>query len=191
MEIQTIRAFIAIELPTAVRQTVGRIQAHLRQTRLPFRWVRPENIHLTLKFLGDIPVIRVDAVHAAMMAASTVPPPELTVQGIGGFPNLRRPRVLWSGLGGQLDSLARIQQCLDDNLALIGFEKERHGFKGHLTLGRAKGRVDPDLLGAALQALPETESLGFVPVELALLKSDLRPTGAVYTRLAVSTLSSR
>jgi 2'-5' RNA ligase len=188
---ETIRAFIAIELPDAVKQFIGDIQNRLRAARVNCRWVKPANIHLTLKFLGDVAPDRLDDIHTAMTAAAAGQVPfNLRARGFGGFPNLRRPRVLWIGMDGQTDSLANLQKCLDDSLAEIGFESEKRPFKGHLTLGRAKGRSDAAQFDPIADTINETGSETFQINDIVLFKSVLQPTGAVYTALGRSSLSA-
>jgi 2'-5' RNA ligase len=187
---QTIRAFIAIELPDSVKRFLGDVQNRLRAASINCRWVKPANIHLTLKFLGDVAPDRLDDIHAALNAAAAGQAPfKIQARGFGGFPNLRRPRVLWIGLDDQTNRLADLQKRLDGNLADIGFESEKRPFKGHLTLGRAKGRIDTAQLEPIADTINETASATFQIDDIALFKSVLQPAGAVYTLLDRSSLS--
>ena len=146
--------------------------------------MRPENIHLTLKFLGNIDAARTDAIAEAMMqAAKSSTAIALVPSGMGVFPHARRPRVIWIGLGGQLDLLKSLHQALDTHLANLGFPTDSRPFKGHLTLGRVKGKIAANRLRAAFDTLDKFESEGFEVNRIILFKSELRSSGAVYTQV--------
>jgi RNA 2',3'-cyclic 3'-phosphodiesterase len=184
-----IRTFIAFGIPASLRTGIAGIQERLKAYRFKVRWVRPESIHLTLKFIGDIePSLTMPIADAMEAAARGVEPISLAVKGIGAFPNLKRPKVIWSGLAGDLASLNALQGRLESEMASLGFSKEKRAFKGHLTIGRAKGRIDPEALAAALRESEDFDSGTFVAGNLVLLQSDLRPTGAVYTELVATRL---
>ena len=181
---ETIRSFIAVELPDDVLSAVSRVQGQLKSYGFRTKWVRPANIHVTLKFLGDIDSGTIDAIASAMAsAAERCAPISLSAKGIGVFPNTKRPRVLWVGLTGDVNLLIDLQRKLDDRLSDIGFAKERRSFKGHLTLGRFKDRVNSSEITRALTEFEDFETQAFVARELILFKSELRPTGAVYSKL--------
>ncbi len=154
------------------------------------RWVRSEGIHLTLKFLGSIGANSVPVVSQALArcAASTAPF-ELSLDSVGAFPGVRDPsdpRVVWIGLGGALEPLSELQQSLERELEGLGFARERRGFTPHLTLGRTRESAPIPQRRRLAQALAATaiERREAMPVkEIALIQSDLTPTGAVYTRL--------
>src|SRR3990172_2239746 len=139
--VTTLRLFIAIELPEAVTEHIGRVIGMLRQQEIPgIRWVKPQGVHLTLHFLGDTPQSRIQSIVAAMRMATTgVAPFLLQVQGVGVFPHMRAPRVLWMGVGGDMESLTQVRQQLEEALEDRGFTKEQRSFSPHLTLGRVKG----------------------------------------------------
>lgn len=182
---ETIRAFIAFGLPAHIIQTIEALQQELKRDGLKLRWVRPKNIHLTLKFLGELPKDRIASVANAMTRAmQEQAPATLTLQGLGVFPNLRRPRVLWIGLGGEVDRVGDIQGALEENLSAEGFERDHRPFRAHLTLARMPDRFDARRLPLALEAAGDYDSQPFVCRELVLFKSDLRPRGAVYTSMA-------
>ena len=178
-----IRAFIAIKLPDEIVAAIRKVQDQIKSSGVKIRWVRPENIHLTLKFLGDINERDIDQIHTAMIdAVKGYSPISLSGKGVGVFPNLRRPKVMWVGLGGESGRLIQLQETLDSQLKKIGFSKEKRAFKGHLTMGRVKGRIDTKKLTATLQEMSEFESEPFSAGEIVLFQSDLRPSGAVYIR---------
>jgi 2'-5' RNA ligase len=188
---EKIRAFIAISLPESVLQAMGQAQQTLGTLGRGIRWVRKEGIHLTLKFLGDIDRDDVEKIQIAMERATEETSPfVLTGQGTGVFPDLRRPRVIWMGLSGDLQMLFALQANLETLLNDLGFPKDKRPFKGHLTLGRVKGRLDATELRAALEGLAGFQTDVFTVQSVALFQSTLRPHGAVYTKLAEVPLGS-
>jgi len=184
---QPIRAFIALKLPDDVIEFLRRIQSDLKKEGLNIKgvkWVAPENIHLTLKFLGDIKHTDVDAIESAMQSVvAPFAPLTLSATGLGAFPSVKRPRVLWSGVGGDVEALGRLQPRLEEQLSELGIEKENKKFKGHLTLGRIKGKVNADTIIDALGRCGNRTSRGFVADRLYLIKSELKPAGPVYSDL--------
>jgi 2'-5' RNA ligase len=188
---EKIRAFIAISLPESVLQAMGQAQQTLGTLGRGIRWVRKEGIHLTLKFLGDVDRDDVENIQIAMKRATEEASPfVLTGQGTGVFPDLRRPRVIWMGLSGDLQMLFALQAGLETLLNDLGFPKDKRPFKGHLTLGRVKGRLDATELREALERLAGFQTDAFTVQSVALFQSTLRPHGAVYTKLAEVPLGS-
>ena len=180
-----IRSFIAIELPEHVKDTLRSVEDCLASFRLPVRWVVPANIHVTLKFLGDVPESSIESIGTAITnAARLCRPFSLRPQGVGTFPGLKRPRVVWVGMQGETSVLAALQDRLEKELVTVGFPSEKRPFKAHLTLGRTQKRADPSTLLDALKACGEFESTPFEVRGVTLLRSDLHRTGAVYTKLA-------
>jgi 2'-5' RNA ligase len=181
---ETFRAFIAIDLPESVRSFLSEAQEALKLNGFRVKWVRPQNIHLTLKFLGNTASADTDKIVAAMtLAVNNCPVVSLAAKGIGVFPDVRRPRIIWAGLNGQLEILANLQQALDAHLADLGFSRETRAFKSHLTLGRVKGKIVSARMKAAIDKLTEFESESFEINQVILFKSELRPSGAVYTQV--------
>ncbi len=179
-----IRSFIAIELPEVIRTQLKDLQDNLKTCRFKVRWVRPENIHLTLKFLGNIDETDIEKVRGTLTSrVDRFTPLSLSVKGVGVFPGIRRPRIIWSGMGGQLSALAALQKALAEDLAAIGFQQEKRAFKTHLTLGRVKGAIDALKLRDAIQAFNNFESEIFTADKIFLFKSDLKPGGPVYSKL--------
>lgn len=179
---ETFRAFIAIDLSESVRSSLSEAQEVIKRQGFGVKWVRPPNIHLTLKFLGNIDVADVERIADAMaLATKDYTAISLVAMGVGVFPDIRRPRVIWAGLSGQLEILQDIQRLLDDHLAILGFSKESRGFKAHLTLGRIKGKISSERLKAAMSELEGFESKPFDVNQIILFKSELLPRGAVYT----------
>ena len=194
-----IRAFIAIELPTEVHQQLDQVMQQLRQRiqalpRSAVRWVPAENIHLTLKFLGDVSLSNLDLLKERLVIeASEHSPFELSVGGVGAFPNANRPRVV--GVGVQAPpELSSLQNGIETKLEKIGYPREERPFSPHLTLGRVARTVtnqEARQIGEALQAT-KVGFLGAVCAEAVhLFKSDLKPTGSVYTCLLSAPLSGK
>ena len=181
---ETLRAFIAIDLPASIRSSLAETQEILKSFGLRVKWVRPQNIHLTLKFLGNIDSDDIDKIIAAMtVTAKDFKGVSLSVKEIGVFPDIRRSRVIWAGLDGQLEILENLQQTLDGHLAGLGYPKETRAFRGHLTLGRVKGKIASAGMKAAIEKLKKFGSESFEISEIILFKSELRPTGAVYSKV--------
>jgi RNA 2',3'-cyclic 3'-phosphodiesterase len=186
----SVRAFIAIALPESIIAFLGKLQDQLKTGGLPMKWTRPENIHLTLKFLGDISQGAVTA--AGDVIAETVSrysPITLSASGIGVFPGIRRPNVLWTGISGQTDVLAALQRDLDGRLyERLGVAPEKRRFTGHLTLGRVKGRSEPDRFIEAMEKFGKLETEPFTADAVHLFRSRLLPSGPVYTRISGASL---
>ena len=181
---QSIRTFIALELPPAVISLLHKVQQDLKRMNIRARWVRPENIHITLNFLGDINPGDIDKIGVAMTAAAIeFPPVTLTVRGIGVFPGIKRPRVIWVGLGGDIRSLLSLQSRLEQELAGAGFPKDKRSFKAHLTLGRIKQSAGPAVIRQMISEYATLSSDEFSCNQVILFKSDLKPSGAVYSKL--------
>jgi 2'-5' RNA ligase len=179
-----IRSFIAIDLPEDTRKTLSVVQEKLEQSRAAVRWVKPPAIHLTLKFLGNILPAQVDDIAAAIeQLVRDEPPLTLCVAGLGGFPSTRKPRVIWVGLRGEVERLANIQAGLEKVLEPLGFAREGRGFRPHLTIGRVKDRHRLQPLIEAMSTLKLPKFNCFDADEIILYKSELRPTGAIYTKL--------
>jgi 2'-5' RNA ligase len=183
---RTIRAFLALDPPEEILREIGRIQDRLRKLiHGDLRWVRPEGIHLTLKFFGDISENAVESISAvAGQAAAEAGPFELAIGGMGVFPDLSRPRVVWLGMNGEVARLVTFQQGLERALGEIGFPPEERPFRPHLTLGRITSPIGLTGLAEVLEKEKTVTAGSFTASALSLFQSDLTPRGAVYTRLA-------
>jgi 2'-5' RNA ligase len=139
-------------------------------------------MHLTLKFLGQLPLDKVAAVIAILdKVADDCPPLQLTAAEVGGFPQRHRPRVLWMGIGGENERLHRLQQAIQTGLATLGWPPEKRPFQGHLTLARAKGRRPLErVVGDILTRCTPEEAMTFQADRLTLFRSRLRPGGAIH-----------
>lgn len=189
-----IRAFIALDINDQIRGALGQLGDELA-TYVPdraVRWVWPETVHLTLKFLGDIEPERVQPVQETLISnARGIQPFQIEVSGLGSFPNPRRPRVLWVGIEENSGGLARLQAEVEAGMAELGFKRERRRFHPHLTLGRVRRSASRSDVEHVAEVL-ETKSVGALGTVLCgqvhLYRSDLKPTGAVYSRLASAKL---
>lgn len=178
------RAFIAIKLPAEVIEALSNLQSSLKKQGLRLRWVRPANIHLTLKFLGDVSAERLQAVKRVIReVAGSQPAFSLETRGLGVFPSVKKARVLWTGIHGDVGRVANLQSHLEKELTGIGFVPDKRTFKGHLTLGRVKGRIDGSMLASAISVCGSFVSPPWAAERLVLFKSDLNPTGAVYSEI--------
>lgn len=178
-----IRTFIAIELSDEIRAEIARVEDILREEGGDVRWVRPENLHLTLKFLGDLEEGRIEEVVGGVRnAAQECAPFELVLFGAGAFPNFRRPRVIWIGAREEGGVLKRVHRNIEDELSRSGFPRDRKRFSPHLTIGRVRSARGMESVAEALQRV-EIAPRAMTVEEIAVMKSDLRPTGPIYTRL--------
>ncbi len=186
-----VRAFLAIDLPGSLRGALARYQDKLKQSSADVRWVPVGNVHLTLKFFGQLPEKDVDPIcEAAQGVAASVAPFELQVAGAGAFPNPRSPRVIWVGLGGDLEALGAFYQMLESAFASLGHLPEGRPFHPHLTLGRVRSPAGRERLTRMLQEVPPPESPGFQVGEVILFRSQLSPQGSTYTPLKVIALGA-
>jgi 2'-5' RNA ligase len=191
---EQIRSFVAIELSEEAKEGLARLRRELERDEHRFvKWVDSGGIHLTLKFLGNIPSKRVAEITEALgKATQGISPFHLEISGIGAFPSVKQVRVLWVGVGGEVDKLSKLQQNVDSALAALGFAKEERPFVPHLTLARIREGASPlerrsfgELVGSAI-----FEDKYSIEVEaVRLMRSQLTPAGAVYTCLSVARLS--
>ncbi|MEA1936174.1 MAG: RNA 2',3'-cyclic phosphodiesterase [Thermodesulfobacteriota bacterium] len=180
-----IRTFLAIELPEEIKVQIGNIQNRLKVTVKGVRWTRPEGIHLTLKFFGN--VSENDIVNISRIVEKNtidVRPLTLNVSTVGTFPNFKRPRVLWLGISGSVERLSDLQKEIENDLESIGFQRENRVFRAHLTLGRVKPPKDVKGLSEIIKSEESYDAGSFRAGGLTLFKSDLTPQGAIYTKLA-------
>lgn len=179
-----IRAFVALKLPESTISYIKRIQEDLKLYRFPVRWVRPEKMHLTIKFFGEITESDIKNIGAVMNnCAGGYAPLSLSAKGVGVFPSITRPRIIWAGISGEASLLFALRNDLENRFGEIGFKREDRPFKGHLTMGRFRERTDSGKLIEALRKVQSFESEIFVAGKIYLYKSDLRPEGPVYTEL--------
>ena len=177
-----IRTFIAIALPDAVKASIGSAVAALRERNGGVRWVKPEGLHITLKFLGDIPEETVAPLSADLDGAAVASRlMNLSLAGFGAFPGVKRPRVVWIGLDGDVAELVTLARSIDRMCTKYGIAQERRPFSGHITLGRLKTPSVVDLGIGSITGM-------FMASEVLLYRSVLSPGGAQYTVLHRSSL---
>lgn len=187
----TVRSFICIELPDEVKSEIALFQARLKSEPASVSWTKPENIHLTLKFLGDVEEGRLTEIERTLESvAARFSPFELAASGCGVFPNERNPRVLWIGVREDEGHLQRLARAVEDAMAGLGFAREDRPFQAHLTIGRVRAAAGAHELARKLMAQSFPPRL-FRADHLTLMRSDLRPSGAIYTPLDVIPLSRR
>jgi 2'-5' RNA ligase len=185
---EEIRSFIAIELPEEAKEGLFRLKKELERGEHKFvKWVDPWGIHLTLKFLGNIPSKQVTKITEAIKeAAQGISPFHLEISGLGAFPSLRQARVFWVGIDGEVDKLSRLQQNIDSALAALGFAKEERSFMPHLTLARIRQGASPPerrSFGELVDSINFEDKYPIKVEAISLMKSQLTPAGAIYTCL--------
>lgn len=189
-----IRAFIAIDLPDQIHQCLDKVADELqaRLEEVPVRWVPANNIHLTLKFLGDVSTKNLEVLKNLLETeVSTHESFEISVGGLGAYPKVRRPRVIWAGIEGPPE-LFQLQNAIEALSTRLGYTPDRRKFSAHLTLGRVSRNAQPGEVKQVGNVL-KSYSVGFLGVarvnEVHLFRSDLKPTGAVYTKLLSAKLA--
>jgi 2'-5' RNA ligase len=186
---EILRTFIAIELDEPLRIALRSVQEKLKRQAPPgsVKWAGSDGIHLTLKFLGDTPQGRVPEIETALhVACAGLGPFEFNVEGRGCFPDFHRPRVIWVAVSEKSGTLTRLQTAVERTVAPLGWPTEERAFSPHLTLGRVAKGADSRTVAAVGQAVEKSvvELIGLQPVTaVSLMQSELRPGGAVYSRL--------
>lgn len=181
----SIRTFIAIEIPESIKDKIARLQRGLKKTEAQVSWTRPSNVHLTLKFLGAVPASRIKRVTKALeRAAQGIASFETEIADAGCFPSVRSPRVLWVGFGAIPEELQKLYNNLEEQLDREGFPRETRKFSPHLTIGRVR---TPGKATAVAEQLIATgfRPERFVVSQVIVMRSDLKPTGSIYTPQAV------
>jgi RNA 2',3'-cyclic 3'-phosphodiesterase len=184
----SVRLFVALEIPAAVRENLATLVKELSawsslvSHRRP-RWVRPENLHVTLKFIGEVANAKLEGIRGALSEVRSSAPVEMDFRGLGFFPNEKHPRVLWAGLNAS-PNLPALAADVDRALETQGFAREQRAFTPHLTLARFEPPGLHEKLRAAIQKSAELEFGSSQAGEFHLIESKLKPSGAEYTSLA-------
>ncbi len=179
------RLFVAVDLPPDVRHRLAEIQAELRSRARQVRWVRPEAIHLTLKFLGEVEDSRRAAIEAELRAAIAPHAPfALQAAGIGVFPERGAPRIVWVGLTGDLAAAIGLWEAIEAAMERCGFAREGRLFAPHLTIGRIRDEMRPGDRAAVMAGSAAPAAGGLTVTECVLFRSHLDPGGARYQPLA-------
>jgi len=190
---EKIRSFIAIELPRELKLALFQLQEDLKSaSSVPVKWVDPGNIHLTLKFLGDIsPEITGRITSALEDAARGTPPFDIEVSGLGVFPNNKRVQIIWVGLAGELVKLGQLQKRIEEMLTPLGFPSEARPFSPHLTLARVRDYARPDdrfALGELIAGTRFEQKYKINVNAVLLIKSQLTREGPIYSRISAIAL---
>lgn len=175
---------MALELSDEVRERLVVLLQRLKSTSAAVKWVEPENLHLTLKFLGDVPEGKIDTVAETLKGiVHATEPFYFTVKGVGGFPDLRRPRVLWVGVEA-VQPLMRLQQIVEKAMEQLGFPPEGRAYHPHITIGRVKAMVGVEKVREILKGYADVKFGEVLASHLTLFRSDLSREGPTYTPLA-------
>ena len=189
----TVRTFVAVEASPAVRERAARLIEEFAAAGAGVKWVASENLHLTLKFLGDVEQGDIHRVcESVQRAAAEVQPFEFEIRGAGAFPNLRRPRTIWLGAGRGEPQMADLAHRVDKALQKLRFPREDRRFQAHLTIGRVRN-PGPELaeLAELLGAAAHVEAGTMAVDEAGGFSSDPRPTGPIYEPLCRRPLGGR
>lgn len=191
------RLFSALELPIELRAQLDDVLMRFRERtpRRSVRWVQSQNIHVTLRFYGDVGADLVPELEAGLARAAQIAEPiALTVQGLGAFPNPARPQVIWVGLRGDPDPLQRLAAAVEREATALGFPPEAREYTPHLTLGRVRPQLSVEHHYQVLKFLEQADvqALGeFRPEHMSLMASELRPGGSVYKCLFSTPLAQK
>ena len=186
---EMIRTFIAVELPQEIQDRLRQLQDNLRASMPDVRWTKHGNIHLTLNFLGDMPISRIDEISKALRnITSQFSPFAISLAGIGAFPNSRQPRIVWVGIEKGAERLTEIAKLIETSMKSLGFPREKRPFSPHLTVGRIRRLTKPAIMTESLERSEVGEIGEFVINRISFIKSQLDPSGSIYTTLAEAPL---
>jgi 2'-5' RNA ligase len=186
---ETVRSFIALELRPEIQQELGRIQAELKKADADVKWVKPEGIHLTLRFLGSVSLELIEEIKKLLdQLAKGHKPFALKISGLGAFPKVEHPRVIWVGIEQGKEQSLQLAKELEQGLIKHGFLPEKRSFKPHLTLGRVRSSRKREQLKQLLQSVAVSNQ-SMQAETLVLFKSTLTPQGAIYQPLHQTKLS--
>ena len=188
----SIRCFVAIEIPEDLQESLGRVQKKLWRAAADVKWSAPGTMHLTTKFLGDVDTDDVPAICDVMTAAArSAQPMELSIEGLGAFPAGGPPRVVWAGVTGDVEPLAKLVAGLEEGIAdAVGIAPEARAYHAHVTLGRVRSSRGADTLARAIAEAEPVDVGGFSADELVLFMSELTREGPVHTVMARSRIGS-
>lgn len=179
------RTFIAIEIPAEIKKEMAKVQDELKRSGADAGWTRPEGIHLTLKFLGEVPETKIEEIKNALVrAAEATSRFRLKIAGAGAFPNPKNPRVVWLGVSGDIDNLSALQGSVEESMTAMGFDREERAFSPHLTLARIKYLRPRYSWQTAIDGIKDIRLAEFDVDHVSLVKSDIKPSGAVYTEIS-------
>ncbi len=176
------RLFVALEIPSAVRENLASLLQTLRAVSPQTKWVRPENLHVTLKFIGEVPETKLAGVRVTLASVRSEQSVTLDFHGLGFFPNEKHPRVFWAGIEVS-SNLKTLAADIDGATEKLGIPRERHAFSPHLTLARFEPPRLPEKLRAAIQENSDRDFGSLRTSQFHLIESKLKPSGAEYTTL--------
>ena len=189
MKEETIRSFIAIELGEKIREKIAQIEEQLKgNSQADVKWVKKENLHLTLKFLGNVSLLGLNDIYKEMSAVTQQSPFEIDFKELSAFPNLKAPRVIWLGVDKGREEVKKLSSLIEEGLSKLGFEREGKEFRAHLTLGRVRSAKNKDRL---VESLEKVKIEDFSPIwveKITLMESTLTREGPIYTPLRHFTL---
>lgn len=186
MNQEKIRAFLALDLPDEVIRFLEDISSRLKNSMADIKWVSPQSMHLTIKFLGDVEKSSIRDIERMVRPIFSVQAQfALDISGIGVFPNLRQPRILWIGMSDPSGQLNKMVAVVEEALDALGFERESRTFTPHLTLGRVRSQKGKDKLLALMDSLRFSPSMRFMTERAILFESNLERSGARYNALSV------
>jgi len=180
-----IRTFIAINMSNEIKEQLNKIQTQLKKANADVKWVNPEGMHITLKFLGNIVIGQLESIYQMVLeATSDTKPFLLSLTSLGAFPNLFNPKVVWVGVDKGKQECINLAKRIDENLMRLGFQVEEKDFVPHLTLGRVKSPSGKNELSNLLISNLKTQSFGQMDVtKIEVMGSQLTPKGSIYTTL--------
>jgi len=188
---ETTRAFIAIELNEAVHSELASLQSILKKSKADVKWLAPESIHLTLKFLGNIEIQKIKEIEEILNeTAAGLEPFALTLKGIGAFPELDHPRVVWVGVESGASQSKQIVKTIEEKLEIIGIPREEREFYAHITLGRVKSQKNTGGLKEIIEATKFEARSAVDVIHLTLFKSELTRGGSIYTPLFIANMKN-
>jgi 2'-5' RNA ligase len=177
-----VRLFVALEIPSAVRENLAALLESLRAVSSQTRWVRPENLHVTLKFMGEVPETKLAATRSVLAGVRSDQPVTVDFRGLGFFPNEKRPRVFWAGIEAS-PNLKTLAADIESVVEKLGIPREQRPFSPHLTLARFEPPGLPEKLRSAIQENAAREFGSLRTNQYHLIESKLKPSGAEYTTL--------
>lgn len=185
-----IRTFIAIELNANVQNAISAILDDLRKTGADVKWVKPKDIHLTLKFLGDTPTDKIEPIEKILKECCRMRSPfALTLTHLGAFPSIESPKIIWLGAAAGKKEIKEFSLSIEEKLLELSFEKEKREFEPHLTLGRMRSMQNRFALVKAIKAHQLNPAISLEVDHIALIKSTLTPQGPIYETLKIFSLA--
>ncbi len=186
---ETLRSFIAVELPNDIHDSLQELQNNLKDSMPDVRWTKYGNIHLTLKFLGNVEPSKVDKISISIQnVANEFFPFTMSLARVGAFPNSRKPSIIWVGVEEGAEKIVEIANRIESSMEKLGFHREKRPFKPHLTIGRIRELKHPAVMAKSLENNEIGEIGKFRVEKLSFIKSQLDPSGSIYTTLSEALL---